>query len=106
MLVHTADSIMVGTLGAVQLAGVSLAGSAAMIFMMFAVGMTVAITPLAGEAVGRADLVAAARVGRAGVWTSTIVVSAIVALLLGASPWFHLLGAESDVNTHALPYLQ
>lgn len=106
MLVHTADSIMVGTLGAVQLAGVSLAGSAAMIFMMFAVGMTVAITPLAGEAVGRSDLAAAARVGRAGLWTSTIVVSVLVAVLFSLTPWFHLLGAESDVNTHALPYLQ
>lgn len=106
MLVQTADSIMVGTLGAAPLAGVSLAGSASMIFMMFAVGMTVAITPLAGEAVGRQDLIEAARIGRAGTWTSTAVVVALVAVLFAAMPWFHLLGAESAVNAHALPYLQ
>lgn len=105
MLVYAADSMMVGTLGAAPLAGVSLAGSASMIFIMFAVGLTVAVTPLAGEAIGRRNLVEAARYARAGLWTSTIVVTILVALLMALIPWFPLLGAEPEVNQHAIPYL-
>jgi len=106
MLVHTADSIMVGHLGASALAGVTLATSAAIIFLLFAVGFSAAITPLAGEAVGRRNMADAARYVRAGALVSTVITAILVAGLLAFSPWFHLLGAPADVTAQAVPYFR
>ena len=106
MLVHTADSIMVGSLGAAPLAGVTLGTSVAIIFLLFAVGYTAAITPLAGEAVGRRDLSDAARYVRAGTLVSTVITALLVIGLFAFSPFFQVMGAPADVTEQAIPYFR
>lgn len=106
MLVLAADSIMVGTLGASQLAGVTLAGSASIIVMLFAVGYTAAITPLAGEAHGRADTPSVVRYARAGLVVATVAVLVLSALLLLFSSRLDLLGAPADTTAYAIPYFR
>ena len=106
MLVHTADSIMVGSIGVTELAAVTVAGSAAMIFLLFAVGFTAAISPLASEAIGRKDLKGAARFARAGTIVSSHINLLIVGALFALSPLFGLLGSEADVVEIAIPYFR
>lgn len=106
MLVLAADSIMVGVLGASQLAGVTLAGSASIVAMLFAVGFTAAITPLSGEAHGRGDITSFVRYARAGALVSTIVVFVLCAVLLAGSPYLSILGAPADATAYAIPYFR
>ena len=106
MLVLTADAVMVGALGATALAGVTLAGSASMIALLFGVGFTAAITPLAGEAYGRQNIEDVVRYARAGTLVSVIISSIIIAALLLLSPHLSLLGSPKDVTEAAIPFFR
>jgi multidrug resistance protein, MATE family len=55
-LTHVADSIMVGNVSALHLAASSLANYIFLIPLLFGMGSTMAITPLAGTANGKQDL--------------------------------------------------
>jgi len=106
MLVMVSDAIMVGPLGAVPLAGVSLAGAVSAIAMLFAVGFTVAITPLAGEAYGRRSMADVALYVRMGTISSMAITIIITGLLLAFSSHLDLLGASADVTAQAVPYFR
>jgi multidrug resistance protein, MATE family len=107
MLVWTADSIMVGALGAVPLAAVALAGASTSIPLLFSVGYTAAMTPLIGHAVGSGDWEGAGRFARAGARVSLIACAAIIFILLALSPWLTtILGTSEQVGTLAIPYFR
>jgi len=55
VLVQLADNIMVGHLGAGQLAGVSFANAIFMLGMVFAIGFAQGITPIVGQSYGKGD---------------------------------------------------
>ncbi|MCX6139887.1 MAG: MATE family efflux transporter [Candidatus Kapabacteria bacterium] len=106
MLTLAADSIMVGSLGAVPLAAVTLAGSSSMIVMLFGIGFTVAITPIAAMAWGKGDHSHCAGVARTGTQISLVVSVVLVALLIGVSPFLGVLGAPADVTALSIPYFR
>ena len=55
VLVQLADNIMVGHLGAAELAGVSFANAIIMIGLVFAIGFTQGVTPVIGQHFGKGD---------------------------------------------------
>lgn len=52
MIVALTDNLMVGRLGAAQLAAVALANNIFVVGMMFGLGLITGLTPLAGKAIG------------------------------------------------------
>lgn len=106
MLTLAADSIMVGSLGAIPLAAVTLAGSSSMIVMLFGIGFTVAITPIAARAWAKGDLAHAAGIARTGTEISLVVSLGLVAILIGLSPFLSFLGAPEDVTALSIPYFR
>ena len=56
ILVALADNLMVGQLGAAQLAAVSLGNSLVFIALSIGIGFSFAITPLVAEADGKGDI--------------------------------------------------
>jgi len=106
MLVLSADAIMVGALGATALAGVTFAGAASVTAMLFGVGYTAAITPLAGEAFGRGSMAEVVRYARAGTIVATLVTLTICCALLAFSPFLHVLGSPADVTEVAIPFFR
>ena len=55
VVVQFADSMMVGRLGATQLASVSCAGAIFMVGMMFIMGTSMGLTPLVGQSAARGE---------------------------------------------------
>lgn len=106
MLTVAADTVMVGALGATELAAVSLAGSSATIVLLFGLGYNVAITPLVAAAWGKGDASEARAALVAGSRISLIVAVSLVAALLAISPFLSVLGAPADVTAIAIPYFQ
>lgn len=106
MLVSTADVLMVGPLGAIPLAAVQIATSATLISMLFSIGFSVAITPLAGEAYGRGDMRGVAQYVKAGFIISLVVTCLLCSLLLAMSGHLDLLGAPTEVTQQAAPFFR
>lgn len=77
VLVQLADNIMVGHLGAAELAGVSFANAIIMIGLVFAIGFTQGVTPAVGQHFGKGD-------GRAVAVTlsNSAVLNAVMAIML------------------------
>ncbi len=106
MLVSTVDVLMVGPLGAVPLAGVQIAVAASLIAMLFSIGFSAAITPLAGEAFGRRDMQGVARYARSGFLVSLVVTVLLCGILLLFSSRLDLLGSPPDVTAQAIPFFR
>jgi MATE family multidrug resistance protein len=106
MLTVTADAMMVGALGAEELAAVTLAGSATTPVMLFALGFTVAMSAPAAAAWELGDHNRLGGVFRTGRSISLWITLAMVVLLLAASPFLGLLGSPEHVTELAIPYLR
>jgi len=104
MLTLLVDNIMVGKLGTVPLAATTFASSISVVVMLFAIGFTVAITPLAGAAFGRRDMAEVARHVKAGAIVSLTVAVILVAGLLCLAPYLSIFGAPPDVALVARPF--
>lgn len=78
----TADTVMLGRLGAPELAAATLATSLYFILFICGIGLTSAVAPLIAEALGRdrTDSDAVRRLVRAGFWAATLVA---IPLMLG-----------------------
>ena len=104
MMVGVADSVMVGRLGAAPLAAASLANSVFVIFLVFGIGMSFAITPLTAQADG-----AGQRDRIPGILRHGVALNTAAGILLFALMYFNrnLIGhmkQPSDVVVMALPY--
>lgn len=106
MLTLAVDLIMVGQLGTLPLAAVTLAGSSSTIILMFGIGFTIAMTPEIASRMARGDVAGASAVVRSGARNAVLVAALLVGLLLLASPYLGLLGAPTDVTTAAIPYFR
>lgn len=105
VLVGLADNIMVGQLGAAQLAAVSLGNSLVFIALSLGIGFSFAITPLVAEADGTKDVQA----GRNYLWHGVVMCAIngvlLFALLLLAKPIMYYLDQPVEVVELALPYM-
>ncbi len=106
IMMGVVDTMMMGELGAVQLAASSLANSLIMIILIIAIGNSIAVTPLI------AILVGAKRTKECGVYyQNSFFVNLIMALLtfiiiMIGSNYLYLINQAGDIEVYAKSYLQ
>lgn len=105
MMVNVADSIMVGHLGAIPLAGASLANVIFHLLLMFGIGVSYAITPLVAVADGENDTDKSAVFLRHAIIVNLIAGIVLFCLVAVAAPGLKHLDQPLDVVEMAIPYL-
>jgi MATE family multidrug resistance protein len=106
LLVALADNIMVGKLGAAQLAAVSLGNTFIFIALAIGMGFSFAITPLVAQADGKKDWLVARSVFHNGLWLCIINSIALVIILYFCEPLLYLLDQPDEVVELAIPYMR
>lgn len=92
--INTTLMLMVGKLGATELAGAALGLQVFLVVFFFDLGLAIAVAPLIAQARGAGDLRLARRALRQGLWTTTLVALPGAVLLWFAKP--ALLAAGQD----------
>lgn len=104
MIVNLADTLMVGQLGAAELAAVSFANSIFIVGFVLILGMSIAITPLVGKTHG------SGKSENTGFWLKQGMVGvgafaiAQTLLMLVVAPFMPFMGQEAEVVDMAIPY--
>ncbi|OWP86020.1 MATE family efflux transporter [Flavobacterium covae] len=104
-LVSIVDNIMVGKLGAKELAAVSLANSFVFIGMSLGLGFSTAITPLVAEADGENNLIKGRSVFHHGLWFCTGLGIILFGIIYFAKPLIVYMGQPEEVVELAKPFL-
>lgn len=104
-LVSIVDNVMVGKLGATELAAASLANSFVFIGMSLGIGFSTAITPLIAEADGENSLVKGRSVLHHGLVLCTILGFSLFGLIYLAKPLIVYMGQPKEVVALAKPFL-
>lgn len=105
IMVSLADSVMVGQLGAVPLASVSLSISVFALIMLFGIGVTYGMTPLVAASDGANDKMQGATILKHGIVLNAIVGILLTGITFIARGVMNHLDQDPDVLTGALPYL-
>src|SRR5690606_9418622 len=109
MLGHTfvqfADNIMVGQLGAAELAAVSLGNSFVFIAMSLGIGFSTAITPLVAEADGAGSVADGKSALKHGLVLCTLMGFMLFGIILLAKPIMYMMKQPIEVVELAMPYL-
>ncbi|WP_179351826.1 MATE family efflux transporter [Winogradskyella vidalii] len=109
MLGHTfvsfVDNIMVGQLGAAELAAVSLGNSFIFIAMSLGIGFSTAITPLVAEADSENNFQNGKSVFKHGLFLCTVLGFILFGILLFAKPLMYIMDQPKEVVDLAIPYL-
>mgnify|MGYP001595021690 FL=1 len=109
MLGHTfvsfVDNVMVGQLGAAELAAVSLGNSFIFIAMSIGIGFSTAITPLVAEADAEGNFDKGKSAFKHGLFLCTVLSLLLFGLLLLANPLMYIMDQPEEVVVLALPYL-
>lgn len=104
VVVQLADNIMVGRLGAAELAGVSFANAIIMIGMVFAIGFAQGTTPMIGQSFGKGDGKGVARIFVNSSALNIISAIAITCIMAAVGPLMGLMGQDPEVLEHAKDY--
>lgn len=104
MLVGIADSIMVGQIGALPLASCALANAVFTLIMVFGMGITMAITPLVGNAYGSGDLSKVGMLYRHGLLGSLVLGLVLSGLAVFAAPLLYQMEQPESLVENAIPY--
>ena len=109
MLGHTfvslVDNIMVGQLGATELAAVSLGNSFVFVAMSLGIGFSTAITPLVAEADTEKNFAKGKSALKHGLFLCTALGIVLFLLLLLAKPLMKVMDQPEEVVALAIPYL-
>lgn len=105
VMVGVADSIMVGRLGTVPLAAVSLGNSIFAVILMFGIGMSFAVTPLVAAADGENNYRKSAKVFKHGLYINLVTGAFLFLLTFAGAPILHLLNQPEEVVLMTIPYL-
>lgn len=109
MLGHTivglVDNLMVGQLGAAELAAVSLGNSFFFVAMSIGIGFSTAITPLVAEADSEHNFAKGKSAFKHGFVLCSILAIVLFALILLAKPIMYMMNQPQEVVILALPYL-
>ena len=100
------DSVMVGRLGAVPLAGVSVAVGVFNVLLVFGIGLSLAVTTLSAHARGQGDPEEGGRVLLHGFWVCLLAGLLMQGVLMLGMPWLSLLNQKPEVETQMRIYLQ
>lgn len=104
VVVQLVDNAMVGYLGALPLAAVSFGGAVFTVFLFWGTGLTLGLTPLAGEQYARRDYRTAARFFQNGLVFYTVVGLLLFAMLMGVDAFLDRMGQSPEVVAQARPY--
>lgn len=109
MLGHTfvglVDNLMVGQLGAAELAAVSLGNSFFFVAMSIGIGFSTAITPLVAEADSEHNFSRGKSAFKHGFVLCSLMAIVLFALMLLAKPLMYMMDQPQEVVVLALPYL-
>ena len=105
IFVSFADNIMVGQLGAAELAAVSLGNSFFFIAMSLGVGFASAITPIVAEADSSKNIPGVRNAFKHGLILCSISSIFLYVAMLLATPFMYKMDQPSDVVDLAIPYL-
>lgn len=109
MLGHTfvsfVDNVMVGQLGAAELAAVSLGNSFIFIAMSIGIGFSTAMTPLIAEADAECNFEKGKSAFKHGLFLCTVLSFALFGMLLLAKPMMYIMEQPEEVVVLAIPYL-
>jgi len=109
MLGHTfvsfVDNIMVGQLGAAELAAVSLGNSFIFVAMSIGIGFSTAITPLVAEADTENNFAKGKSIFKHGLFLCTVLGLLLFVMLLFAKPLMYVMDQPEEVVDLAIPYL-
>lgn len=106
VMVGLVDNIMVGRLGATELAAISLGNSLVFIAMSVGIGISFAITPLIAEADGEGNLEKGKKFFHHGLLLCGISGLILTLLLFFAKPILYQLNQPPEVIELAIPYLE
>jgi MATE family multidrug resistance protein len=105
ILVSVSDSVMVGRLGTIPLASVSLAISVFSVVLLFGIGVSYGMTPLVAQADGEEDKAKSASVLKhGGIINAVISIILMLFTFIGAES-LQYFGQEQAVLEGAVPYL-
>ena len=90
VMVGVADSVMVGQVGKVSLAGASLGNSIFVLFLTFGIGISYGITPLVAKADGEKNPRAIFELLKNGFIVNLITAILLLCLLIFTSLFFHI----------------
>ena len=105
IFVSFADNIMVGQLGAAELAAVSLGNSFFFIAMSLGVGFASAITPIVAEADSSKNILGVRNASKHGLILCSISSIFLYIAMVLATPFMYKMNQPSDVVDLAIPYL-
>ena len=103
--VGVADSMMVGRLGALELAASSLANSIFFVALMFGIGISMGLTPLVSNAFGKGKTNQISRLFSNSLLINFLAGVALFGLVLLFSQSLSLLNQPKEVEALALPFL-
>ncbi len=103
--VGVADSMMVGRLGAVELAAASLANSIFFVLLMFGMGISMGITPLVSIAEGKGKMKRISSLFQHGLWINIITAILLILIILMLSQGLNFLDQPEEVVQITIPYL-
>jgi MATE family multidrug resistance protein len=103
--IETTDMVMIARLGEDALAAAALGFNLFILFVLFGVGVTSAVTALAAQALGRDDITGVRRTARQGLWLGAALSVPTIAILLLAEPILITLGQKPHLAAMAQGYL-
>ena len=105
VLLQLTDTLLIGHVGAVELAAASLAGNFVMFALYFAYGAVGAVSPTVAQLHGAGDRDGVSRTAEAGAWLALIIGGVIAVSLSGVVPLLEYLGQPPAVARAAWGYL-
>lgn len=106
LAINVTDTVMVGWLGATQLAAIVLASQFYFLMWIIGAGMAFAVVPLASNALGAGDTTRVRRSVRMGLWILTLYSSVAMIPLWFAEDIFLALGQSPEITSLAGIYMR
>lgn len=104
--ISTTDTVMIGWLGARELAASVLGAQGFFIVLMLGSGFALAVMPLVAQAQGAGDVRGARRATRMGLWIAVLFSVLMMAPLWSFEPILLALGQEPDIAAMATDYMR
>lgn len=106
MAINATDALMIGWLGAIELAASVLALQLFFFIWLAGLGFLQAVMPLASRAEGKGDVRSVRRASRMGLWISFIYTTLAMVVLWNGESLLLALGQEPEVSAIAASYLR
>ncbi len=100
------DTVMVGRLGPVELAGVALGNSTFFFLLVMSIGVVIAVGPMVSQAYGAGQNEPIGRSVRQGLWLGVALTIPVFLVIWNAAPIWRLMGQDEQAIIIAQQYLR